>query len=55
LANDQGVLVSVIVPFFNTPEPFVRDAVDSILAQDYRPVEVLLVDDGVFNGPGYRR
>jgi glycosyltransferase involved in cell wall biosynthesis len=48
LANDQGSLVSVIVPFFNTPEPFVRDAVDSILAQDYRPVEVLLVDDGSF-------
>jgi glycosyltransferase involved in cell wall biosynthesis len=46
LADDQGRLVSVVVPFFNTPEPFVREAVDSILAQEYRPIEVFLVDDG---------
>lgn len=38
--------VSVIVPFFNTREDFIREAVASILSQDYQAIEVLLVDDG---------
>jgi len=36
-------LVSVIVPSFNQGE-FIRETIDSILAQDYRPIEVLIVD-----------
>jgi glycosyltransferase involved in cell wall biosynthesis len=37
--------VSTIIPVFNRPD-LVRDAVASVLAQSYRPVEVILVDDG---------
>lgn len=38
-------LVSTIVPVFNRPSHLV-EAVDSVLAQDYRPIEVWVVDDG---------
>ncbi len=38
-------LVSTIIPVFNRPE-LLRDAVASVLAQTYRPIEVVVVDDG---------
>ena len=38
-------LISCVVPAFNS-ERFVAEAVESILAQNYRPIEVLVVDDG---------
>lgn len=38
-------LLSVIVPIYNV-EKVLRRGVNSILAQDYNPMEVILVDDG---------
>lgn len=38
-------LISVIVPVYKV-EPFLRQCVDSILAQTYSNLEVILVDDG---------
>lgn len=38
-------LVSVIVPIYNAAA-FVVETLDSILASSYRPIEVVLVDDG---------
>lgn len=38
-------LLSVIVPVYNV-EKVLKRCVDSILAQDYTPMEVILVDDG---------
>jgi glycosyltransferase involved in cell wall biosynthesis len=38
-------LVSAIVPVFNRPA-LLREAVASVFAQTYRPVEVIVVDDG---------
>lgn len=38
-------LISVIVPVYKV-EPFLRQCVDSILAQTYTNLEVILVDDG---------
>ncbi len=38
-------LVSVIIPTFNRCG-FLQEAVDSVLRQSYRPLEVIIVDDG---------
>ena len=38
-------MISIIVPVFKV-EPYLRQCVDSILAQTYRDIEVLLIDDG---------
>lgn len=46
LASDvQQGLVSVIVPVYNRPAQL-RTAVESALEQDYRPLEIIIVDDG---------
>lgn len=48
----QTPLVSVVVPIYNV-EPYLRECVDSILAQTYQNVEIILVDDGATDGcPG---
>lgn len=39
------VLVSVIIPVYNT-EQYLRRCVDSIRAQTYRNLEIILIDDG---------
>lgn len=38
-------LVSTIIPVFNRPR-MLREAVSSVLAQTYRPIEIIIVDDG---------
>ena len=42
---DQSILISVIIPVYNV-EQYLPRCVDSILAQTYRNLEIILVDDG---------
>ncbi|HEY0973368.1 MAG TPA: glycosyltransferase family 2 protein [Solimonas sp.] len=42
---DSSPLVSVIVPSFNQGA-YIRQTLDSILAQDYRPLEIVVADGG---------
>ena len=42
-------LISVVIPVFNA-EAFLAETVASIFAQDYRPLEVIVVDDGSTDG-----
>jgi hypothetical protein len=38
-------LVTTIIPVYNRPA-MVREAIQSVLAQSYRPIEIVVVDDG---------
>ena len=44
--NDKKTgLISIILPAYNTPEAFLREAVESVLAQTYSDWELLIIDD----------
>ena len=44
-------LISVIVPVYNV-KPYLSDCLDSIVAQTYADLEIILVDDGSTDGSG---
>ena len=48
---DPGSLVSVIIPVYNGGR-FLGAALESVWAQDYRPIEVLVIDDGSTDSSG---
>jgi len=44
MMSEKG-LVSTIIPVFNRPS-LVVEAIESVLSQTYRPIEIIIVDDG---------
>lgn len=38
--------ISVIMPVYNTAVSFLKEAVDSILAQSFKEFEFVIIDDG---------
>jgi glycosyltransferase involved in cell wall biosynthesis len=47
----QHLLVSVMIPVYNG-EAYLGAAIDSVLQQNYRPLEIIVVDDGSDDGTG---
>lgn len=48
---DNKVLISVIVPVYNV-KPYIRQAMDSLLNQTMKNIEIILIDDGSSDGSG---
>ncbi|BAQ61472.1 glycosyltransferase [Geminocystis sp. NIES-3708] len=41
----QNPFISVIIPAFNA-EKYLKDAIESVIKQNYQPLEIILIDDG---------
>lgn len=45
MSLQENALISIVIPTYNRAD-LITDALDSVCAQTYRPIELLIVDDG---------
>lgn len=49
--TDRDSVISVMIPVYNG-EAYLGEAIDSVLQQSYRPIEIIVVDDGSDDASG---
>lgn len=47
--NNSNPLISIIIPVYNG-ELYIKEAIESILIQEYEPIEIIVIDDGSTDG-----
>lgn len=51
VCNLENCLVSIIIPVYNV-KSFLHEALDSVIYQTYKNLEILIIDDGSTDGSG---
>ena len=49
MADNHIPLLSIIIPVYNV-EKYLRECIDSILAEEFQDYEIILIDDGSSDG-----
>lgn len=51
MSEKKDIKLSIIVPVYNV-EPYIRRALDSVIEQTYKNLEIILIDDGSIDNSG---
>ncbi len=49
ISENYPIKISILMPAYNTPEEYLREAIESILNQTYRDYEFIIINDGSTN------
>ena len=46
MCEEKKVLISIIIPVYNTPKDFFKNCIESIICTEFRSYEIVVIDDG---------